>query len=185
MRPVFAKRKTECDWCKEPILPGTRRYDDVIKTPNFYRRIHYHAGLISAEGEILQADCYLLKTATWFDKHKSDLKARTNNGGGHPPSDLSSEQRVERDKILVRLANLSRYYRDRLNLQTSMDELTTNELRQFNNYALRFRECKEALEPLGGLPHRYQDMGVPKSVSEEIESQVEDVAVSSTYSNLA
>ena len=177
MRPVFAKRKTQCDWCKETILPGTRRYDDVIKTPNFYRRIHYHAGVVTEEGETLQQDCYNLKTAAWFDKHKNDLRKTTNNGGGHPVSDLTQEQRKERDKILVRLAILSRYYADRLSLQTPVEELTTNELRQFNNFALRFKECKEALEPLGGLPPRYREMGISQPVSEEIESQVESVAV--------
>lgn len=180
MRPVFAKRKTNCDWCKEDILPGTRRYDDVIKTPNFYRRIHYHAGVITEEGEIIQSDCYNSKTTAWFEKHKDDERITTNNGGGHPPSDLSVEQRKERDKILVRLANLSRYYRDRLQLQTPVEDLTANELRQFNNFALRFRECKEQLEPLGGLPPRYRDMGIPNAVSEEIESQVDAVAVTQT-----
>jgi len=172
MRPVFAKRKTQCDWCKEDILPGTRRYDDVIKTPNFYRRIHYHALVISEEGEILQPDCYAIKTSTWFDKHKNDVVITSNNGGGHPASDLTSEQRKERDKILVRLANLTRYYRDRLSLQTPIDELTTNQLRQFNNFSLRFKECKELLEPLGGLPPRYREMGLAPPVLEEIESQV-------------
>ena len=180
MRPVFAKRKTQCDWCKEDILPGTRRYDDVIKAKDFYRRIHYHAAVITEDGEILQNDCYVAKTAAWFEKHKNDARTTTNNGGGHPPSDLTTEQRKERDKILVRLANLSRYYRDRLQLQTPIEELTANDLRQFNNFALRFRECKEALEPIGGLPPRYINMGIPKPVSEEIELQVDEVAVTQT-----
>jgi len=180
MRPVFARRKTTCDWCKEDILPGTRRYDDVIKTPKFYRRIHYHALVTSDEGEIIQQDCYAIKTSSWFEKHKDDVVVTSNNGGGHPPSDLSTEQRTERDKILVRLANLTRYYRDRLQLQTSVEDLTSNELRQFNNFALRFKECKELLEPLGGLPPRYREMGIGSAVEEEIESQVESVVVMNT-----
>ena len=110
----------------------------------------------------------------WFEKHKDDVRTTSNNGGGHPISDLSKEQRKERDKILVRLANLSRYYRDRLNLQIPVEELSTNELRQFNNFALRFKECKEALDPIGGLPPRYREMGISQPVSEEIESQVNE-----------
>ncbi len=171
MRPVFAKRTTECDYCKGDIKPGTRRFDDVIKTPNFYRRIHYHAEMQNEEGDITQIDCYAIKTGKWFEKHKDDVVVTSNRGGGRPPSDLSVEQRKLRDTTLVRLANLTRYYKDRLNLQASPDDLTPDELRQFNNFAMRFNECKEILNGLGGLPARYTDVGISQGVSEEIESQ--------------
>ena len=179
MKPVFAKRLTKCEFCKDDILAGTRRYDDVIKAKTFYRRIHYHAEVLDDQGEVLQKDCYASKTEAWFEKHKADIVITTNNGGGHPISDLSDDQRKERSTILVRLANVTRYYQDKLALQTSPDQLTSQQLRQFNNFAVRFQECKEQLMLLGGIPPRYLNIGIAPSVTEEIESSVTEVRKSS------
>ncbi len=165
MRPVIAKRLTSCDYCKEPIEPRSDRLDDVIKTPKFYKRIHYHP------------KCFTIKIDAWYEKHRNDVTVYVHSGG-HPDSGLSLEERTLRDKTLVKLANVVKYYSGRLNLGRPVDELTTDELRQFNNFSLRFRECAEILAPIGGLPKRYMDISAPSDVIQQIEASQVSVAVS-------
>ena len=166
MRPVIAKRTTTCSHCKEDIPPGSDRLDDVIKTPKFYKRIHYHGN---------EPNCFQLKIEEWYEKHRNDVVIHVHRGG-HPDSGLSDEQRSLRDKTLVKLANVVKYYSSRLNLQRPASELATDELRQFNNFSLRFKEYAEILEPIGGLPKRYQDINTPSAVLEEIEASQVTVA---------
>ncbi len=164
MRPSIARRPTKCDYCKEAIEVGTDRLDDVIKTPKFYRRIHYHP------------TCYQNKIQAWYEINRDKVPTYA-HGGGRPPSDLSPEDKVARTKILVKLSNLVQYYLPKLNLQAAVSSLSTNELRQFNNFNLRFREFAELLAPLGGLPPRYQSMGVPPEVIGEIDKPVSENSV--------
>jgi hypothetical protein len=163
MKPVIAKRVTICSQCKEEIEPGSDRLDDVIKTPKFYRRIHYHP------------QCYLVKINDWYEENRDKI-VEHEHFGGHPPSNLTEEQRATRQRILARLANLVAYYTNRLNLQASPANLTVDELRQFNNFAMRFKDCEAKLVDLGGLPPRYRTLGIPSGVEEEIKS-VSEVAV--------
>jgi len=158
MKPVIAKRVTTCHHCHEEIQPGGDRLDDVIKTPKFYRRIHYHPA------------CFQTKIATWYDENRDKIISHP-HAGGHPPSNLTEEQRNKRQKILVRLANLVAYYTPRLNLQARPESLTTDELRQFNNFAMRFKDCDTQLADIGGLPNRYKTLGIPSNVEEELESK--------------
>jgi len=157
MKPVIAKRVTTCHECKEEIGPGSDRLDDVIKTPKFYRRIHYHP------------QCFQTKITTWYDENRDKITEHVHTGG-HPPSNLTEAQRGKRQKILAKLANLVAYYTTRLNLQALPIDLTVDELRQFNNFAMRFKSCEAELAPLGGLPTRYKTLGIPSGVEEEINS---------------
>ena len=106
----------------------------------------------------------------WYEDNPNK-KVSLNHGGGWPVSDLTPQQKEDRSIILVRLANLVKYYSTRLNLQADPSELSTGELRQFVNFSLGFKACEEKLQSLGGLPARYAYIKSPPKVMEEIESQ--------------
>ena len=145
MRSAIARRITICAQCKSPIPIGEHRLDDVIKTPSSYRRIHYHPG------------CFYDKMDSWYEQHQND-PIHYNHAGGRPPSDLTEDEKAARQKLLIKLSNLWAYYLPKLDLQTPHRELSYEQLRMLNNFNLRFKQFAGALEPIGGLPKRYQQV---------------------------
>lgn len=151
MRPVIARRRTSCHYCKAPILPGSDRLDDVIRAKDFYIRIHYHP------------QCFSDKSAEWFEENR-DKPYRPNRGGGRPALDLLPAEATLRQKLLTRLSALVKYYTPKLNLQTPPDQLEPEDIRVFTNFAARFQAIAAQLGPVGGLPPRYQDIKLPRFV---------------------
>jgi len=93
-----------------------------------------------------------------------------NHGGGRPPLDLSVEDKKKRKKVLIRLSGLMKYYTPLLDFTTPPNELSPNALRRFNNFSLKYKELADQLIPLGGIPPRYQQVGIPQPVAKELAS---------------
>lgn len=146
MKAVIAERPTKCHICKDQILPGAQRLDDVLKVPpksadaeHRFIRLHYHV------------TCYKLR----LDDPDFYKLPKRRSGGGYPPLDISEDDKKKRRAVLTRMAELFRYYMPRLNLQTSPDQLEWDDVQKFGNFITRFRELKTSLEKLGGVPPKY------------------------------
>ena len=163
MKPAFAVRETTCYKCHEPILPGERRLDDIIKKPKFLRRIHYHPA------------CAWMRFMEWWDNNEGRPSPMARGGSGIP-SPYSEEEKQLRAKALHRLRTLTNYWVDKLNVRTPFDQLTDKEKRQFINFKLQCEEHIKVLAVTGGVPDRYAGLlsGMEVSVAFNDPGDVEE-----------
>ena len=149
MKAIWAKRVTTCEECDLDIDVGSQRLDDIERRNGHLFRIHYH-----------WPACVLRRIQNWFEKNPP--LAATSAGGRPRTLDLLPEQQKARQRLLSRLSALRNYYlasdtdgTPRLNWQGDVTTLTEKDIRRFKRFSQRFEEIRKALEPIGGLPARY------------------------------
>ena len=158
MKAAVAKRETTCSYCKEPIVKGAQRMDDVVRLGERVVRFRYHK------------QCHYDRTELFFKEAAEEalrpkkIEERTDTF----KATLSTEDYNYRHKLMARLSALKAYYVPRLNLTTPMEKLTNLEAKRFETYYHRRTAILGELKKVGGIPSSHiREM---KAVEEPIPS---------------
>ena len=173
MRPVIAQKRTKCYYCKEIILPGARRLDDVLrvkakapegKTPRVITR-HF----CYRRDEDATQSCFDIWSEEIFEKLPTEV--RTNNPKGRPKLDLTDFQRLERAKLLRRLSNQIHYYIHEGHLDLTTPKLPTEisvaDVKKAERFHGNVKGILEKLKDLGGIPDRFKTI-LPETAEQAV-----------------
>ena len=150
MRPIWAKKKTTCRACKNPILREEKRVDRLLKINNSKQFIteRFHLGCV---------EDFL---GRWFTRNsfESTIKLKT----GRPSLDISPEQKRKRKQVISSVSGFKQEFSKKLypifTNKRNLEGLTQKELNYFQSYNQRLAKIKSKLEDLGGIPNNITEM---------------------------
>ena len=162
MRPVIAKRKTTCNFCKDEIDVGLYRLTDTVRIggkDGVIRTQHYHfEKLVDNDSQ----NCYMEQMKAAFDRLEETKEDHgSNNPNGRPPLDLSDDDRIKRQKLLRRLSNQKRYWLAQNGLKLGLvdvRDITEKDVKRLNRLDSNIKEILAGLEDLGGIPNSHRHL---------------------------
>lgn len=166
MRAVIAQKTTKCHHCKEDILPGQERLEDMTRMgrstngqdTKAIQMIRRHFHFDSPSQFESERSCYDLYAIGVFEKLPHEI--RTNHPQGRPRLDLTSAQTIERNKILKYIGNQVSYYLPKINLTQSVLLLNVAkaDVRRAENFRKNLTTAVTRLQQLGGVPEKYKGL---------------------------
>lgn len=177
MRPVLARRITQCYYCKDPIVKGSQRLTDHIRikanneSGYMVIRRHFH---FRKEEEDAQS-CHDKWMVGIFERMPA-LVPRNTNPRGRPLLDLTQTQRETRRTLMKKWVAQVRYYITEGNLDLSrpvyLTDVTLKDVRKATRFRDNLANILEALEKVGGIPEKYKVYMESPEAETEMEEQV-------------
>ena len=142
MKPVFARKLTRCNECRDPIAIGERRLEDVVRVRKQILRVHYHPM------------CAWLRWERWWQENENGKWERTTRGR---VLILTDGEKLIRKRLLSRASMLRKHYTVIKPIRTPLDEgYCDQDIERMARYHAKQREIFAELNEVGGVPKGYR-----------------------------